>query len=337
MTSTGLDEQLIAAATRGDSRAFSALAERHRTELQVHAYRMLGSLEDAQDAVQDALLRAWRSRETYDGRSTFRAWLYRITTNACLRMLERRPRRLVPYEATPAAEVGARPVPPSDLPWLQPFPDLVIDESAKPDDAVVTRETIELAFLAAIQHLPPRQRAVLILRDVLDWPADDTAAVLEMSRAAVNSALQRARATMQERLPAKRLEWKTSADAESAERSLLQTYMEAFERHDDRQLVALLREDVRLAMPPHPTWYEGREAVAAFLADVAFRPGSEPHRFVPTRANRQPAFGVYRGDGADARPFAINLVEIESGLIVDMHFFKYPELFSAFGLPAKLG
>jgi RNA polymerase sigma-70 factor (ECF subfamily) len=335
VTSTGLDQQLIAAATSGDSAAFSALVERHRAELQLHAYRMLGSLEDAQDAVQEALLRAWRSRETYDGRSTFRAWLYRIATNACLRMLERRPRRLVPYEVGPAAEVGSSPVPPSDLPWLQPYPDVLIDESQKPEDAVVTRETIELAFLAAIQHLPPRQRAVLILRDVLDWPADDTAAVLDMSPAAVNSALQRAHATMQERLPPKRLEWKASADA--ADRSMLQTYMEAFERHDDRQLVALLREDVRLAMPPHPTWYDGRDAVAAFLADVAFRPGSGPHRLVPARANRQPAFGVYRGDGADATAFAINVVEIESGQVLGMHFFLYPELFPAFGLPAHLG
>jgi RNA polymerase sigma-70 factor (ECF subfamily) len=337
VTSTGLDEQLIAAATGDDSAAFATLVERHRAELQVHAYRMLGSLEDAQDAVQDALLRAWRSRKTYNGRSTFRAWLYSITTNACLRMLERRPRRLVPYEVGPAAEVGASPVPPSDLPWLQPVPDLLIDESAKPDDAAVTRETIELAFLAAIQHLPPRQRAVLILRDVLDWPADDTAAVLDMSPAAVNSALQRAHATMQERLPAERLDWKTSAEAESAERSLLETYMEAFERHDDRQLVTLLREDVRLAMPPHPSWYEGREAVAAFLSGIAFRPGSASHRFVPTRANRQPAFGVYRGDGTDATPFAINVVEIKAGLVAEMHFFKYPELFPAFGLPADLG
>jgi RNA polymerase sigma-70 factor, ECF subfamily len=302
----------------------------------VHAYRMLGSLEDAQDAVQDALLRAWRSRETYDGRSTFRAWLYRITTNACLRILERRPRRLVPYEAGPPAELGARPVSPADLPWLQPYPDLLIDGGPEPDDAVVTRETIELAFLAAIQHLPARQRAVLILRDALDWPADDTARVLEMSPAAVNSALQRARATMKQRLPAARLEWDTAADAEDAERSLLQTYVDAFERHDDRRLVALLREDVRMAMPPHPTWYAGRESVAAFLAGVAFAPGSAPHRFVPTRANRQPAFGVYRGDGPDARPFAINVVGIESGLIVDIHFFLNPELFPAFGLPDTL-
>ena len=238
-----------------------------------------------------------------------------------------RTRRALPPSSGPVR------VPASDLPWLQPYPDLLIDESPEPDDAVVTRETIELAFLAAIQHLPPRQRAVLILRDVLDWPADDTALVLDMSLAAANSALQRARATMQERLPARRLEWATAADAEEAERSLLQTYVEAFERHDDRQLVALLREDVRLAMPPSPTWYEGREAVAAFLADIAFAPGSEAHRFVPTRANRQPAFGVYRGEGADARPFAINVLEISPASCHDMHFFKLPELFPALRAP----
>jgi RNA polymerase sigma-70 factor, ECF subfamily len=331
-----MEEQIVSAAIAGDEAAFTQLVERYRGELQVHAYRMLGSLEDAQDALQEAFLRAWRSRTTYDGRSTFRAWLYRITTNACLRILERRPRRLVPYEAGPAAELGTRPVPPADLPWLQPYPDLLLDQGPEPEDAVVARETIELAFLAAIQHLPPRQRAVLILRDALEWSANETAVVLDMSVAAANSALQRARATMKERLPATRLEWATAADAEDAERSLLQNYMDAFERHDESQLVALLREDVRLAMPPHPTWYEGREAVAAFLAGVAFAPGSEAHRFVPTRANRQPAFGVYRGEGASARPFAINVVQIESGLVADMHFFKYPELFAAFGLPDTL-
>jgi RNA polymerase sigma-70 factor (ECF subfamily) len=331
-----LDERLVAAATNGDAAAFSAVAERHRSELQVHAYRMLGSLEDAQDAVQDALLRAWRSRATYDGRSTFRAWLYRITTNACLRILERRPRRVLPYDAGPAAELGARPQPPADLPWLQPFPDRLLDEGPGPEEAAVARETIELAFLAAIQHLPPRQRAVLILRDVLDWSASETAAVFEMSVPAANSALQRARATMKEQLPAGRLEWATTADAGDAERSLLETYMEAMERHDERQLVSLLREDVRMAMPPHPTWYEGRDAVAAFFAGVGFASGSVAHRLVPTRANRQPAFGVYRGVGADARPFGINVLRIESGLITDIDFFLHPELFPAFALPDTL-
>jgi RNA polymerase sigma-70 factor, ECF subfamily len=332
-----IEEQIVSAAIGGDKAAFTQLVERYRGELQVHAYRMLGSLEDAQDALQEAFLRAWNARATYRRQSPFRAWLYRITTNACLRILERRPRRLVPYEAGPAAEAGTRPVPAADLPWLQPYPDLLLDEDPEPEDAVVARETIELAFLAAIQHLPPRQRAVLILRDALDWSANETASVLDMSVAAANSALQRARATLKEQLPPSRLEWATAADAQDAERSLLQTYMEAWERHDASRLVALLREDVRLAMPPHPTWYEGRDAVAAFLAGVAFAPGSEAHRFVPTRANRQPAFGVYRGDGADARPFAIHVLEIEATLVADMHFFKYPELFPAFGLPATLG
>jgi RNA polymerase sigma-70 factor (ECF subfamily) len=330
------EEHIVRAAVAGDEAAFTQLVERYRGELQVHAYRMLGSLEDAQDALQEAFLRAWKGRGTYRRRSTFRAWLYRITTNACLRILERRPARLVPYDTGPAAELGTDPLPPTDLPWLQPYPDLLLDEGSAPGDVVVARETIELAFLAAIQHLPPRQRAVLIMRDALDWSASETAAVLDMSVAAVNSALQRARATMRERLPSGRLEWARAAEAEDAERALLRTYMEAWERHDAARLVALLREDVRMTMPPHPTWYEGRDAVAAFLAGRAFAPGSDVHRLVPTRANRQPAFGFYRGEGAEARPFAIHVVGIESGLVADMDFFLYPELFPAFGLPDTL-
>src|SRR5262245_44912195 len=331
-----VEEQIARAATAGDEAAFAQLVERYRRELQVHAYRMLGSLEDAQDALQETFLRAWKGRATYRRQSTFRAWLYRITTNACLRILERRPRRLVPYEAVPPAEAGARPQPPSDQPWLQPYPDRLLDDNPEPADAVVARETIELAFLAAIQHLPPRQRAVLILRDALDWSAAEVAAVLELSVAATNSALQRARATMKERLPAERLDWASASGAEEGERSLLQTYVEAFERHDASRLVELLSDDVRLAMPPHPTWYEGLESVATFFDEIGFRPDVEPHRLVPTRANRQPAFGVYRGEGAGATAFAINVVRVESGRVAEMHFFLYPELFPAFGLPATL-
>jgi RNA polymerase sigma-70 factor (ECF subfamily) len=332
-----IEDRIVSAAIAGDEAAFAQLIERYRGELQVHAYRMLGSLEDAQDALQEASLRAWNGRATFRRQSTFRAWLYKITTNACLRALERRPPRLLSYDAVPAASTGARPGPPADLPWLQPYPDLALDQGPQPADAVVARETIELAFLAAIQHLPPRQRAVLILRDALDWPAADAAAVLDISLAAVNSALQRARSTLQERLPTARLEWPAAAGAEAEERSLLRTYMEAFERHDAGQLVALLREDVRLAMPPIPTWYDGRDAVLAFLTEIAFAPGSEAHRYLPTRANRQPAFGVYRGVEGDLRPFAIHVVGIESGLVTDMHFFLSPELFPAFGLPDRLG
>src|SRR5829696_6099276 len=308
---------------------FASLFERHRGELQAHCYRMLGSFEDSEDLVQETFLRAWRKRASFgsDGRSSVRAWLYRIATNACLDVLRSRPRRALPQEVAAAGDPTASPSPPADLPWLQPYPDRLLEPIApsehEPGAMVVARETIELAFLAAIQHLPPRQRAVLILRDALDWSADETAAVLEMSVAAANSALQRARAAMKVQLPARRLEWATAADAEDAERSLLQTYMEAFERHDDRQLVALLREDARLAMPPHPTWYKGREAVAAFLAGVLFAPGAEARRLMPTRANKQPAFGIYHGVGADAKPSSIHVLGIESGLVADMHFFLY--------------
>jgi RNA polymerase sigma-70 factor (ECF subfamily) len=336
MSANPVHDELVASATGGNSAAFSALAERHRRELQVHAYRMLGSLEDAEDAVQDALLRAWRGRSTYDRRAPFRAWLYRITTNVCLRMLERRPKRLVPYENGPAAAVGANAGTPTDLPWLQPFPDRLLDEGPEPADEVVAQETIELAFLAAIQHLPARQRAVLILRDALDWSADQTAAVLDMSIPAANSALQRARATMQERLPAARLDWASAVDAEDAERSLLAKYMSAWERRDPSELVALLHEDVRMAMPPYPAWFDGRRAVLAFLAEHAFAPTTFEHRFVATRANRQPAFGVYRVDGDEVTAFAIHVVGIAEGLITDLHWFLYPELFPAFGLPDRL-
>ena len=336
MSANPVDEELVASATSGNSAAFSELVEPHRRELQVHAYRMLGSLEDAEDAVQETLLRAWRSRATYDRRAPFRAWLYRITTNVCLRMLERRPKRLVPYENAPAVPIGADAGSPTDLPWLQPFPDRLLDDSPEPAEEVVARETIELAFLAAIQHLPPRQRAALILRDALDWSADQTAAVLDMSVPATNSALQRARATMQERLPATRLDWSTAAGAEAAERSLLAKYMSAWERRDPSELVALLHEDVRMAMPPYPAWYDGRPAVMRFIEEHATGPAAFEHRFVPTRANRQPAFGVYRVDGDEATAFAIHIVAVAEGRITDLHWFLYPELFAAFGLPDRL-
>src|SRR5262245_57125036 len=198
MATNAVEENTVRAAVAGDHAAFTRLVERYRGELQVHAYRMLGSLEDAQDALQEASLRAWTGRATYRGESTFRAWLYRITTNACLRILARRARPLVRFDAGPTPEVGAGPGQAADLPWLQPSPDRPLGQSQEPEGVVVARETLELAFLAAIQHLPPRQRAVLILRDALDWSASETAAVLGMSVAAANSALQRARATLQQ-------------------------------------------------------------------------------------------------------------------------------------------
>src|SRR3954468_15724605 len=207
--------------------AFAALVESHRGELQVHCYRMLGSLEDAEDLVQEAFLRAWRGRERFGagGRFLFRAWLYRIATNACLDVLRSRSRRVMPPDIAPAADPTVLPSPPVDLPWVWPYPDRLLEQVTAPDQEpgaiVVARETIELAFIAAIQHLPPRQRAVLVLRDVLGWSAKDTASTLEVSVAAANSALQRARATLQDHLPAQRTEWARTSGPTEDERALL--------------------------------------------------------------------------------------------------------------------
>ena len=232
---------------------------------------MLGSFEDAEDLVQETFLRAWRSRATFTFQSamSFRAWLYRIATNLCLDRLERRPRRVLPSEVGPAADPRAGLQPPADLPWLQPYPDRLLEDvspsDTTPDEAVVSKETIELTFLAAIQFLPPRQRAVLIVRDVLDWSAKETASLLGSSVASVNSALQRARATLKTRLPASRLEWSAAADRSAAERQLLRRYIDAYESGDLTELADVLREDARLIMPPYLEWYFDRRLRSSLL------------------------------------------------------------------------
>jgi RNA polymerase sigma-70 factor (ECF subfamily) len=244
--------------------AFAAVVQRHRGELQVHCYRMLGSLEDAEDLVQETFLRAWRSRERFraDGRLSFRAWLYRIATNACLDVLRTRSRRVMPPDVVPAGDPTVLPLPPADLPWLQPYPDRLLEYVTAPEEepgaVVVARETIKLTFIAAIQHLPPRQRAVLLLRDVLGWSAKETALLLETSVVSANSALQRARATLRHGLGETRTEWRSGSELAAEERGLLRRYIEAHERADVDALAALLREEARLTMPPHPTWFEGR-------------------------------------------------------------------------------
>src|SRR6266511_4125953 len=244
-TSAGTDVSLdavVAAARAGDEAAFAALVERHRAELRVHCYRMLGSFDEAEDLVQETFLRAWKNLGGFEGRSTLRAWLYRIATNACLDALDGRARRVLPHHlAGPSAPSGGLP-PRTDIAWLQPFPDRLIGADRpgepaapsedEPDAVVVARETIELAFLAAIQHLPPRQRAVLILRDVLGWPAKQTAELLSGSVASVNSALQRARATLRQHLPERRLDWVRSEQPTEQERAVLRRYMDAMERAD---------------------------------------------------------------------------------------------------------
>ncbi len=326
----------MSAAVPRDESGFAAQLERHRAELRVHCYRMLGSFEDAEDLVQETFLRAWRARAGFgaDGRFSVRAWLYRIATNACLDVLRGRPRRMLEAPGPPAdpdAPVG----PPADLPWIQPYPDrLLASEGDDPGAAVVARETIELAFLAAIQHLPPRQRAVLILRDVLDWPAKDTAALLDASVASVNSALQRARATLREQLPERRSEWGAATGPSAEESELLRRYVDAHERADVDGLAELLRADARLAMPPHRIWFAGRDAIVTASAK-GFDPAFGRLRAAVTGANRQPAVAWYLlapGEVAYV-PLAFDVLRIEEGLVAEITSFVFPELFQAFGLP----
>jgi RNA polymerase sigma-70 factor, ECF subfamily len=306
-----------------DRTAFEALATRHRRELQLHCYRMLGSLEESEDMVQETFLRAWRRRETYAGRSTVRAWLYRIATNACLDALKRHPRR------PQGGEVR----------WLQPYPDdLLAEPEQEPEALVVAKETVELAFMVAIQHLPPKTRAVLILRDVLDWPAKDTAALLETSVAAVNSALQRARAGLKEHLPERRAEWAPGADPTEAERELLDRYVEASERADPHAIAALMREDSTWSMPPEPGLWRGRDAIEKAWVDGGM--GTEEFgrfRCLVTSANLQPAVACYllRPGESEYRALALDVLRIEEGEIADITSFTYA-VFDVFGLPPKL-
>ncbi|WTL69439.1 sigma-70 family RNA polymerase sigma factor [Streptosporangium sp. NBC_01495] len=341
----GDGDAVVAAARAGDEAAFAALVERHRGELRVHCYRMLGSFDEAEDLVQETFLRAWKSLGGFEGRSTFRAWLYRIATNACLDVLDGRAPRVLPQHLAGPSDPSAALPPRTDIAWLQPFPDRlwepVAPSETEPDSVAVTRETIELAFLAAIQHLPPRQRAVLILRDVLGWPAKQTATLLEGSVASVNSALQRARTTLREHLPERRLDWAPSAEPTERERTVLRRYMDAMERADLTAVADLLAEDVRTAMPPWPMWFRGRDAVVAALA-ASWDAGSPDYvgrfRMVPTRANRQPAVAAYvRRLGEPVHSaFAISVLRIENDRIVEATAFHDLSLFSAFALPATL-
>jgi RNA polymerase sigma-70 factor, ECF subfamily len=338
-----LERSLGVAARTGDGVEFAKLIERYRPELQLHCYRIVGSLEDAEDLVQDTFLRAWSKRQSFQSRSTVRAWLYGIATNACLDSLRRSKRRLLPDGVAAPADPSASPLPALDVPWLEPYPDRLLEHVAasesEPDALLIARETTELAFLAAIQHLPPRQRAVLILRDVLEWSAAETAASLATSPAAINSALQRAHATLARRLPSRDREWLGGSATSEAERSLLGRLMDAFEQRDSRAVATLLSADARMTMPPTPSWFSGREAIATFFAEHVFGPeGPGPMRAVATGANRQPACGIYRRRAADAdhRPFALCLLRLDGGAIAEITLFRRPEMFAAFGLAESI-
>ena len=303
--------------------SFSEQIERHRRELQVHCYRMLGSLDDAEDSTQETLLRAWRFRDSFAGRASLRAWLYRIATNVCIDALEKRPR-------VPTAD--------GELSWLQPIPDdLLIAADDETDAEVVARETIELAFLVALQYAAPRARAVLILRDVLSWRARETAELLETTEASVNSALQRARAALKEHLPARRSEW--SVDASAADRALVARYMEASEAGDIPALKALFVDDLRFSMPPEPGVFVGRQTIVDFWEDAGF---GDPERLgefrcLLTFANRQPAVANYlrKPGGTTFEALALDVLTVADGKITDIVTFA-GSLYPAFGLPETL-
>jgi RNA polymerase sigma-70 factor (TIGR02960 family) len=308
-----------------DEAGFSALAERHRRELHVHCYRMLGSFQDAEDAVQETFLRAWRRRETFEGRSTFRSWLYRIATNACLDLLAKR---------RPEPATGG------EVPWLQPYPDRLLDELAaddadEPETAAVARETIELAYVVAVQHLAPRPRAALILRDVVGWPAKDVADLLGDSVNSVNSALQRARAGMREHLPAERQEW-TGGEDDADNRELVRRFTDASVATDIDTIATMLRDDVRFAMPPVQGLTIGRDAVLADWTEGGY-PEMTGLRGVPTSVNRQPAVGYYVWHDQESAylPLSIDVLRVSGGSITEVTIFG-PEQFPHVGLPAQL-
>ena len=315
-------------AAGGEDPDFAALSSRHRRELHLHCYRMLASFDEAEDAVQETFLRAWRGRDSFDGGTLVRAWLYRIATNVCLDTLRSSSRTLAAMRSF------------AEVPWLQPYPDRLLDDAAapgaeQPEEVVTARETIELAFLAAAQILPPRQRAVLIARDVLGWPAAQTASMLQTSVAAVNSALQRARATMHEHLPA-RSEWSAGAPS-AAERALLEQFIDAHERGDAAATVAIAARDIRVTMPPYPLLFEGLDGFAPLL-ERAFGPDRDGDwRLVPTWANRMPTAASYLRRTGDTkfRAFKFDVLRVEAGLIAEITTFG-PGLFGAFGLPQVL-
>ena len=318
----------VAAAIAGDESAFAVVTGRHRRELHVHCYRMLASYEDAEDAVQETFLRAWRRRDRVDDPSAFRAWLYRIATNVCLDSLRRRSRTTAPGGS------------PAEVPWLQPYPDVLLDELAaeadQPDAMTVDRETVELVFLVALQALPARQRATLIARDVLGWSARDTADLLETSVPAANSALQRARATMQDRLPSQRSSWTASTPGDD-ERALLERFIDAHQRCDAAAAIAVAAEDILITMPPAPMRFAGLDQLRGLL-ERAFGPEREGDwRLVPTRANRQPAAASYlRRPGDTAfRAFKLDVLRVEGDRIAEITTFGYSH-FPRLGLPDVL-
>ena len=342
--STGAREprELLQAAQRGDERAFERLVEPYRGELEAHCYRMLGSLHDAEDATQEALVRAWRGIGRFEGRSSLRAWLYRIATNSALRLIERRPKRVLPVDyggpRDPHDEIGE---PLVESTWIEPYPDgrLPADNGpVSPDARYEQRESVELAFIAALQHLPPLQRAVLILSDVLGFAPGEVAESLDTSPASVYSALQRARKAAKERLPERSEQDSLQAVGDDGLREAVDKFVAAWEGADVEAIRSMLTEDAVLAMPPWPEWFRGRDAVADFLAA---RPLSHRRhwRLVPTKANGQIAVASYFAEPPEpvVRAAALLVLSLApDGRLRGLTAFRDPDLFAHFGLPRAM-
>lgn len=323
-------DPVVVAALGGDAGAFDELVGRHRRELHVHCYRMVGSFDDAEDLVQDTVVRAWAGRAGFDGSALFRAWLYRIATNACLDFLRSSRRREAVIAAGTLGDGAAPPPSLATMPWVQPYPDRLLD------DILVERETIELVYVAALQVLPPRQRALVVLRYVLGWSAPDTARALGLTVAASNSALQRARDRLRAHLPADRRAWVAApTEPEAADAAVVRRFMDACESYDVDEMVALASDGIRLTAPPDPRTWDGRAAYAAETAE-GFGPGAPGVlRCLPTRANRRPAAAIYlrRWDDDTFRPFALSVLRVEGGELAEVTAFGTAD-FDRFALPA---
>lgn len=346
-----MDAETVAAARAGDHEAFARLFERHRRELRAHCYRMAGSIHEADDLLQESMLRAWRGLARFEGRSSLRVWLYRVTTNTCLDVLASRRARVLPQSLGAPLGLTSDPNAPlsppgRDVPWIGPCPRELeesvgadLDAEPSPEARLSARESVALAFLALLQTLPPRQRAVLLLRDVVGWEATACAEALEMTVAAVNSALQRARETLGDGLPAP-----TAEPSSEASRELLARYLAAWESSDVAALVRVLRHDATLAMPPMTSWFEGAEAIGASIGAMVLVPGSAGRfRGVATWANGAPAFQVYVRDDAtgEFHPQALHVLTLDerdpsAPRIAAIDAFIDPTLPALFGLPAAL-
>jgi RNA polymerase sigma-70 factor (ECF subfamily) len=363
---TAAERELLGAARGGDETAFARIADRYRGELHAHCYRMLGSVHDAEDALQDAMLRAWRALEKFESRSSLRAWLYRIATNTCLDVIQRRPKRVLPIDYGPAADPHDEGVggPLVESVWVEPYPDETIgleDGYASPEARYEQREGVELAFIAALQLLPPNQRAALVLREVLGFSAKETAAMLETTTASVNSALQRARETVEKRAPERSQQETLRALGDDGVREVIDGYVDAWDRGDIEGVVAMLSADANFSMPPLQSWFSGTEALRGFL-EVGPLSGEWRWKHVLVQANGQPALAFYAWSEEEQAylAFALNVLTIRDGKVADVTAFinrstesedpesyrRFPEepidrrvfeaTFGNFGLPERL-